>query len=149
MRIGDTSETAVWLNGEETLEQMKHFKGMVKEYFDELGNMKGFYHGPIKWTEKFPGGERVPPVPDHIQGINVRLLVAEADVVAEIPRAARCKFVNDLDKKDLKHLRDVTRKNYAMKHPGVMLTDLECDEIIEEIGPEVAMEEVRRGVDER
>lgn len=149
MRVGDVSETAIWISGEETPEQMAHFKGMVHEWFNDLGKDQGFFHGPIKWTEKSPGDNRVPPVPDHIQGIDVKLLVAEADVVAEIPTAVRHSFVNDLDKNDLKHLREVTRRNYARNHPGISLTDLQCDEIIDEVGVEVAMEEVRNGIGDK
>ena len=48
-------------------------------------------------------------------------------------------FVLELDPKDLFRLRKITRRA-----SGKHLTDYECDMIIEELGPEVVIEELRK-----
>ena len=49
-------------------------------------------------------------------------------------------FILNLDPKDLKRLRDITRRQAVNRH----LTDDECDLLIEEYGTETAVEEVLR-----
>ena len=49
-------------------------------------------------------------------------------------------FVLNLDPKDLKRLRNITRRAVG----NHLLTDYECDMIIEEYGTETAVEEVLR-----
>jgi hypothetical protein len=104
------------------------------------------------YTEKLPGDDRVPPVPNHIHGPGVRMLVCEATVVA-ILKADIIKstgFVADLDKRDLERLRQITRAAHQKAQPMErLLTDAECDEVIERIGPQSALATVREGVDRK
>jgi hypothetical protein len=110
-----------------------------------LCNELGFYHGPVSFTEKRPEEDRVPEVPDHIQGSRVRLLVAEAEVVGKCPESPQGSFIANLDRKDLVRLRKVTRRAHAKNHPhGEDMTDPEVDEIIERYGPDAALETLRR-----
>lgn len=61
-----------------------------------------------------PGDERVPGVPDHIQGQDVRLLVGEALVLGRKTVLKLNSFLNDLDPKDLTRLRQITLQVAAL-----------------------------------
>lgn len=143
MRIGDSLETAVWVTGNESIEMRQRFERDIREYFAEISRYHGVVHGPVIFIEKRPGDDRVPQVPEHIQGPAVRLIVAESIVIAEIPISSKGSFVANLEVKDLHRLRDLTRKIYAKKYPGNTLNNQECDEIIEEMGPDAALESLR------
>lgn len=146
MRVGDTIQSAAWLTGAETPTDRKRWEDRVTEAIDNLCGERGFTRGPVRFAEKHPLDSEVPPVPDHIQGPDVRLLVAEAEVTGEAPKVEARGFLGDLDRKDLERLRAITRQAHAKRHPGETLTDLECDDIIEEVGPEAAMDAVRKAV---
>ena len=51
-------------------------------------------------------------------------------------------FVLNLDPKDLQRLRQITKRASGNHH----LTDYECDMIIEELGPDVALATLRKQV---
>lgn len=87
MKLGDTIENAIWLDGRETKEVYDRYLRDVKATIDTAAEKEGFLVGPMRVLEKRPGEDRVPPVPDHIQGPDVRLLVLEADVVLHAPPA--------------------------------------------------------------
>ncbi|MCI0696597.1 hypothetical protein L0337_31920, partial [candidate division KSB1 bacterium] len=75
--------------------------------------------------------------PKKMQGTNVRLLSAEAEVVAEIlitQDVGKMPFTAELSPKDLELLRKVTRDAY---HP-TKLTDAQADKVINALGPDVA-----------
>lgn len=149
-RVGLPVEVSAWLTGRETADQIEQFR---RDCVAELGKWAleiGVLMGPATFTEKLPGEGRVPPVPAHVHGPAVRLLVCEARV-AEILKAQVIKasgFVHDLDRRDLDRLRKITRRAYQKHNPGQpSLNDAECDEIIERIGPESAIKTLRGGVD--
>lgn len=139
MRIGDIVHTAIWIDGRETPEVRAQYEQDVRESLVHLCDAHGFEIGLVTFTEKHPEDNDVPPVPDHINGERIRLLYAEADVVSKKVLSSKGSFIADLDKKDLELLRSITRKAGA-----AFLTDAQCDEIIEEIGPEAAMDAVRK-----
>lgn len=145
MKPGEIVETSIWLSGAETQEMQSRFKQDAENFLNELCDVAHVLHGPIRWTTLNPGDDRVPAVPDHIQGPDVRLLVAEADILANKPHlSARARsFIGDLDLIDLERLRSITRKAYANHFPGQSLSDMECDDIIDELGPEAALETLR------
>lgn len=143
MKIGDVIETAIWLTGEENQEMRSRYERDVTEAIDCLCQEQHYLHGPVRFTEKKPGQDRVPEVPDHIHGINVRLLVAEAEVIAPAPQTVQGSFTANLDKKDLDRLRTITRQIRLKLHKQ-RLTDEECDEVIEELGPEAALDTLRK-----
>lgn len=151
MKPGDIAEIAVWLTGEETPQQVAHWKAVVCE--DTARSVERQYNvklGPWEFTEKRPGDDRVPPVPDHIAGIDVRLLVAEAKAGPGRPVILKeTGFAADLDKNDLAQLRRLTRAAHARAHPGDKLTDRHCDQIIEALGPDVAVRTLTEGRDGR
>ncbi|MDJ0896924.1 MAG: hypothetical protein QNJ92_17400 [Alphaproteobacteria bacterium] len=146
MKIGDTIESAAWLTGEETAQDVEQHRTLVREAMDDLCQVQGFRHGPVRFHELKPGDERVPEVPDHIQGLDVRLLVGEAEVTAKRVKLERRPFIGELDRKDLERLRKITRRAHAKARPGETLTDLEVDDIIEQLGPEAALDTLRQQV---
>ena len=145
MNIGDTIESAIWLNGEETLEQRQRFEHDVTQSIETVCRDEGLLHGPVRFIEKRPGQERVPEVPDHIQGQRVRLLVGEADIVAKRPEEKPGSFIANLDRMDLLRLRKLTREAHR-KQNNTGLSDSDCDVIIEQYGPEAALATLRKGV---
>lgn len=141
LKVGEVIESAIWITGEESPELRKRYEDDVTLAIDDLCRDQAVIRGPIKWVEKLPGSDRVPEVPDHIQGQRVRLLVAEADIIDYAPLSSKGSFIANLDRKDLVRLRFITRR--AAKRS---LTDAECDAMIEACGPEAAVETLRRNV---
>jgi len=140
MKVGEPLEMSWWITGDESPELLAHHKRTLIEAMDELS--EGWVRTPVEFHVKHPMDDRVPPVPDHIQGIAVGLLVAEATLIAKKVFSHQGSFIANLERKDLMRLRHLTRK-------GRNLSDEECDEIIEEIGPEAALDTLKRGVDGR
>lgn len=141
MKTGDVIEAAIWITGDESPSLRAHYEQDVRQAISDMSATARFEHGPVTFTEKRPGDDRVPPVPDHVQGSRVRLLVAESAVTAVAIQTPKGSFVANLENKDLLRLRLITRS--AAK---TVLTDDECDKIIEEIGPEAAVETLRKNV---
>lgn len=81
MKVGDVVELAVWLSGRETMDQYLRFAQDCKQAVLTGAYENNVTCAPIVWSIKYPGEERVPAVPDNISGPNVRLLIAEAEVV--------------------------------------------------------------------
>lgn len=144
LRPGDVLEIAIWLDGTETPALRARFDKDLCTNLAEMAGIEGMIIGPLIMAEKRPGEDRVPKVPDHIQGPDVRLLVGEARVICRQPFfALPGSFVGDLDRKDLARLREITRRAAPEQ-----LSDMECERIIEEIGPAAAIEALRKMVDE-
>lgn len=144
MKVGDMIESAIWTTGEESDQIKEQHRQYVNIAIDRLCDEKGFLHGPVMLVEKRPEEDRVPPVPDSISGPKVRLLVAEAAIVGMAPQTSEGSFIGNLEKKDLERLRMIVRQA-RIKH-GQILSDAECDSVIEEIGPEAALDTLRREV---
>lgn len=138
---GDLFETAIWLSGEETSEDLRRWKEEECPKMKEDAEKEfGVIIGPIEFLVKAPGQDRVPQVPDHISGFEVKLLVAQAKVFAYAPSLSNGPgFVFDLERDDLVRLRKLTRSAHAKTHPGDRLTNAQCDAIINALGPEVAV----------
>ena len=142
MRIGDVIESALWITGDEPQTLRRQYERDVNNAIASLCEENGFEHGPVKFIEKHPDDDRVPDVPEHVQGSRVRLLVAEAEIVGKRPLSSAGSFVANLEKKDLVRLRAITRRKWAERHQHA-LTDQQCDECIEELGPEAALDTLR------
>lgn len=140
MRAGDTLESAMWLDGRESDEALEAFKSSALEAVAQQVGQAGFGMGPPRWTEKRPGQDRVPPLPGSVNGPNIRLLVLEVDV---LDPPSDSKFLADLDRIDLHRLRAVTRRVHAQHYPGQRLTDRQCDTIINDLGPDAALDVLR------
>lgn len=148
MKIGDVVEYAIWADGRETPEVLAQFDIDIHIAMNRFAELHSVVLSPIAVVEKRPGEDRVPPVPPHVQGPNVRLIVAEAAVMAE-SRIKANSFLADLDAVDLERLRAVTRRAcYGLKPDGTRrpLTDVEVDRTIEELGPIAAVDAIRKAM---
>lgn len=101
----------------------------------------------MKFLEKKPGEDRVPPVPQHIEKNAgdlslIRLLTVEA-IVDGVYVHTESMLTTNLEPKDLERLRVITRRARLKTHP-IPLTDAECDEVINELGPEAAVEALEK-----
>lgn len=142
-KVGDTLEVSVWLTGTETLDEAKSIGETVKAELMNRMAAVSLVPGPIRNVFLRPGDSRVPPVPDHIHGPDVRLLVAEVDAVGRVPALSPLSFLGDLDPVDLARLRAVTRLAAGQR----VLSDEECDRVIEALGPDTALKTLRDNVD--
>jgi hypothetical protein len=146
MKPGQMVESAIWLSGEETEQMIQAWKDRVRENTDQTAKNFNVEVGPFTWVIKYPGDDRVPPVPDHIKGIDVKLLVGEASVIAKKTVIHKQSgFVYELTNEDRKLLHRITRKAFAKRQPGSKLSDQHCDAVIEQLGPEAALKTLRRG----
>lgn len=149
MSPGDVIESAIWIDGTESAEQRQAHEELVRANVAEICRDNGLSHGPVVFVEKHPYDERVPPVPDHIDKqapdpTQIRLLVAEATVLGyEVQQSDS--IAANLESRDRGRLRDITRKVHRQRYPQeARLTDEECDAMIDEIGPDAAVEALRR-----
>lgn len=151
IKPGDTLEAAVWLDGRESNCQVKRFiddavAGMMKQV-EEAGHR--LLAEAVQLSVKRPGEDRVPEVPDHIQGDDVRLLVIEALVIPskQAAIANESRFAADLEPDDFRRLCKITRKAYKefMPHIKKPLTEAQCATIINDIGPEAARDALKSG----
>lgn len=146
LKPGQILEAALWADGRETPEQCAQFEDQLREYLAYCAAQEEVVIGPLTMVEKFPGDPRVPPVPDNIQGPNVRLIVGEAKVLCEKPKFTiyESRFIDDLEPEDLALLRQRTRTVYRRHFPKrPPLTDFQCDELIDGLGPEAALDTLR------
>ena len=147
LRPGEVLQTAIWMDGKETVEQKRMFERDIRASLASLADFAGIIIGPLILTEKRPGDDRVPEVPNHIQGPDVRLLVAKATVMGHPYGHDSSAFVADLDVKDLARLRAILRRVHGAYNPGKPeLTTEKCDEYINANGPDAALAALREQV---
>lgn len=145
-KVGDPVEVAIWLTGTESIEMLKQWKADVGYLLARSQGEPVLKLGPVLFELKKPGEDRVPAVPDHISGPDVRLLVAWAEVVG-FETVARGSFLSELSPPDLERLRRTTRKMYAGSNPRApRLSDDTVDRMIEQMGPVAAGVEAKRAV---
>lgn len=161
LRYGDrTQPIAFWLAGDETPEIIRQFMADAKLAIEQFGNQSNVMVSPTVFTVKLPGEPQVPDTPKWLElkcaELGRRsivmptepgqpsqvytapvLLVAEATVLGRKPEFRKRTFVGDLSQKDLASLRAATRR--TIKRP---LSDIECDDIIEHVGPDAAFDAV-------
>ena len=141
--IGQVFEAAGWFVGEPP-EQMK---ADLRRQINLAAETHGVVFGPVTFRVLAPGDERVPEPPKHLPR-GVRLLVAEAAVVAIGSGVAAQSFIADLDPIDLERLRTITRQAHRRHNPNApQLTDMEVDVIIDEVGRGSAMKALKAAVD--
>ena len=142
MKLGEVIINSIWMTGDEPEGMKERYKKDILESFDILCRQEGFVHGPITMYEKRPG-DGIVPVPDHIQGSKVRLLILEATLVDKlVVQSEPTSFVSNLDRADLVKLRKITRDTAAKEFKRIISNE-ECDELIEELGPDVALDTLR------
>jgi hypothetical protein len=146
LKIGEVIEAAIWLNGEETHEMRLQFALDLRAGLESTAAENGVAIGPFTETIKRPGDDRVPPVPDNVQGIDVRLLVFEATVIGAA-LADEGNFIAELEPSDLERLRQIARRAFARLNPDKPPLSIErCDEFINQNGPDIALAALRQQV---
>jgi len=149
LKPGDVLETAIWMDGTETEAQKDRFRREFGVYIARAADVEKVIVGPVTMTEKKPGEERVPRVPDNVQGPDVRLLVAEAMVVDLAPDLEST-FAAELEPKDLERLIAILRRVHRAWNPGKPELSYEkCIDYINRNGPEAALEALREQVGTR
>lgn len=145
MSPGETIQSAVWITGDEPEWMRKQYEQDVALAIQDACAFQGVSHGPVTFKELHPYDPEAPPVPKHINGSCVRILVAEAEILGKRMEVKRGSFINNLDAIDLERLRTITRRVWAKTHPREILTTVQCDETIESLGPEAALDTLRNG----
>lgn len=134
--MGDAHEAALWFNADKPTEYSDAKKGIEIAFVDTALAL-GVMFGPISFEIVDPLSPRVPPPPANFRGA-IRCLIGTATVVSLwTPRESR--FTDDLKPSDLADLRRATRQAF-MQAGGFTMTDEECDDWINEVGPDAAVD---------
>lgn len=148
LKSNDTAQLALWVSDDDPPNLIKEWKEIhAPKAFKDSAEACGVILGPISFHELKPGQDRAGTPPDSAQGINVRLIVAECDIVGLLPQPeAQSLFTYDLERADLENMRLATRRAYGLvlAADGKTLRELrddECDKIINLIGPDAAARE--------
>jgi hypothetical protein len=136
VKIGDVVECAIWLDGTESEAMLRQWATDCPYVMANSQEPK-LKLGPVAFELKRPGEDRVPQVPDHVKGPDVRLLVGTAELIGFEP-VRKESFLSELSEADLVKLRKATRKAHGRKLP-----DAACDQIIERLGPVAATQDMR------
>ena len=115
-----------------TPEEEQFAKQQIRQVLAECGTH--LILSPIRWETRHPEDGNCPE-PEENAVRETRLLVGEATVLAHLKPKEVKRFVDSLSPSDLKQIRQITRDAYQL-HQGGLLTDSECDTMIEYAGPE-------------
>lgn len=146
MKPGDNLEWALWYNAtEHPVDPISTCRDTIEEMMDVSCKKHNLTHGKVTFEILKPGEDRVPEVPNWLEqqkGSMPRLIVVHS--VAEEIIKSNTGILGDLDKKDIARLRLATRRIHKQYHPKAEeLSDQECDYIIDQMGIEVVMEQLR------
>ena len=146
---GNEVEFAIWYDAGEHLDPINSCSESIKDALDAVCATKNVGHGEISYEILKPGDDRVPLVPrwlEIITGAIPRLLLATTKTTSSLHHGPTG-IIGDLDKKDIVRLRVITRRAHRMAHPKTTpLTNQECDRIIDQVGIEVVMDQLRSSV---
>lgn len=128
-RIGDWHELADWFT---TPIERQAVEIKIRETFQQDTDQQGIYYSPIEFHELSQEDSRVPDGP-----IGAKLLRGSAKIVS-FRDAEGETIINDIDKKDLRKLREITQKIWRKTNPGERRLKIkELDKVINERGTEV------------
>ncbi len=148
-KIGDIIEWAYWMTGEETQGDLQDFTEATRMAFKSHEIEE---HVMLSMPEAHvvrPGEERCPPVPDHIHGADVQLLVFESRILLDLPGEKESRFADELEKDDFNRLAKITREHYARRFPRFPpLTDGQVRTVINDLGPDAALDALRGYVED-
>ncbi len=133
--LGDLHYSAEW-----SVDRKKSEAG-IAESFETDKETNGLIFGPIKYEVLPRDHDKVPEpylgVPD-----NAKFLVGAAKIVAFVQEGGDS-ITNDIDKKDLIKLRELTQKIWRKTNPKErILKTKELDKVINEWGEKVVHDEV-------
>ena len=147
-------EVAIWYDANQYVDPIKSCSESIKDMIDIMCAGTKDTHGDIDYKILKPGDDRVPSVPRWLEKTNgaiPRLLLATtktqlmssvSNVNQELPS-----ITGDLDKKDVARLRYMTRKAHHKSRPDDgPLTNYECDQIIDKLGIEIVMDQLKSSV---
>ena len=144
-------EMAIWFNANDYIleDAVEAKRDEIEEYLKVKCRSMKAKAGEIKFEILKPGDERVPEVPKWLEitpKAVPRLLFAYTDAVPKkLVTTNEGGIAGDLEKKDLERLRTITRRQHQKSRPGEpRLTDPECDAIINQVGKDVVLEELRK-----
>ncbi len=149
--IDNELEVAVWYDANEYVDPIKHCSESIKDMIDIMCAGTKDTHGDIDYKILKPGDDRVPSVPrwlEKTKNATPRLLIAttKTRLMSSVCQETMG-IVGDLDKKDIARLRYITRRAHHMEYPrGDPLTDYECDQIIDKLGLEIVMDQLKSSV---
>lgn len=140
MQKGDVAQYGFWVYDELPDSEVEDWRKQAEENLTASAAYYRVKLGPFKWRELRPGQEDAGFPDETMQGSNFRMLVCEAEVVDQVLALPQHNFVSDLGFKDLQTLRKITREQWAQAKnvPVNQLSDDACDEVINELGPDVA-----------
>lgn len=152
LKSGEILEVGVWLSGTETADEINHYIDVLaREACRKTAAESGLDIAPNLRVEfKAPNEDRVPDVPDTVQGPCVTFLVVEAKVIDSVLSSALNKpkslFADDLMKDDFRRLCRITRRAYKEAMPHMPpLTDNQVKTLVNDLGPEAAELALKRG----
>ena len=154
MKQGQELEHAVWYDANVDRNPVKSVGESIRDVVKEIASNHRLSIGPVKFRILKPDDERVPPVPRWLEvksGAVPRLLVATAIVKkTNVKRKTEPSLVNDLEPDDLELMRAITRRKFAEFFPyAPEFQDFECDTMINALGVDVVMDEIRRARDNK
>lgn len=150
-RSDDELEVAVWYDANEYADPIKSCRGSIGDMINIMCDAAKNVHGDIDYEILKPGDDRVPSVPRWLEKINgaiPRLLVANTKTqLMSSVRQEPPSIIGDLDKKDIARLRVITQKSHHKSYPNDnSLTNYECDQVIDKLGLEIVMEQLKSSV---
>jgi hypothetical protein len=139
-RIGDVNVVSYWLTGTESEAEIAAIKNRMMDYREDIGTLRRLQFGEPRWSERKPGSEGYPVLPDppdHIQGPNVRCLIAESEIIGRYSPIERVTFTGTLTKEQLARGRAQVRA--AAQGAGMFnWDDNSCDMYIDSLPYEIA-----------
>jgi hypothetical protein len=139
-------EVSLWYDANVHLDPINSCSESIKDMLDLICKKNSVVHGNIRYEILKPGDDRVPSVPrwlENTNGVIPRLLIATTKVTRDTHQEPMG-ISGDLGKKDLARLRLIVQKEYRMTHPNTTpLVYHECDKIIDKLGLEVVMDQLR------
>ena len=135
--MAELFEASLWYNADIPAEKTAAKEG-IQETFLRTAVLHATRFGPISYEDLTVFDQRIPTPPPQMKG-NIRCLYGSAKTIGELESLQG--ITSDLTDEDIRNLRHVTRRAY-LKAGGPVLTDEECDQLINEHGPEVIREEI-------
>jgi len=142
-RIGDYNFVSWWLRGTEDEAELAAVRTRMMAYRDDVALFHRLIFADPEWTERYPNSnpsDGYPAVglpPAHIQGPNVRALIARSRITAHMPRIERVTFTGTLTREQLAHGRAMVRR--AARANGIdNWDDASVDMYIDELPPQMA-----------
>ena len=143
-KVGTVCQAAAWYHN---LIAKDAAKTMVRSAFRQTEENEGVVFGPIVWGQMDPLDAGVPAPPENVKG-DVGILRGEAAVIVVMPERLSAGFSRDLPTRELDVMRQVTRDAHSKARPEAeLLTDMQCDVVIDEIAPVTAESIIREAVD--